>query len=86
MLRQAGIRCSARTMHDHKDSQPIEAQSRCWDYLDCPKSVREECVVFKCKAENCWDYDDNRCSEFIGYLISCKQCRFYRAKKIEKSD
>ena len=72
-------------MHNLEKLPEIGPGVFCWDYLDCPKSVRDECPAFKDKIENCWDHDGTRCSKIIDYPINCEQCRYYRAKMLERS-
>ena len=59
-----------------------ENESYCWDFVDCPQSVRSKCPVYLNKSIRCWEYDGRRCNQILGFECDCKRCKYYRARII----
>ncbi|MFH1893646.1 MAG: hypothetical protein ABIK83_13300 [Candidatus Zixiibacteriota bacterium] len=51
----------------------------CWEFNDCPESLCDECPVFIDKASNCWEYEETRCGQILGFDKDCQKCRYYHA-------
>ena len=57
----------------------------CWEFIDCPESVRNRCPVYLDKDEECWKYEVTQCSKILGFTCECEDCRYYRAKVYNKA-
>jgi hypothetical protein len=71
-------------MNEPEVNPDLGSEVRCWEYVDCPKSVREECPAFKDTAKNCWEIDKTQCDRIVGFPINCEKCRYYRAKMLDR--
>ena len=53
----------------------------CWDFIECPNSVRSKCKVFIDKSHNCWDYPETGCSEILDISNDCSNCRYFNSQQ-----
>lgn len=59
--------------------------TRCWEYLGCPKEVRENCQAFTGRnGKECWMVSEKRCGggtasrgSIEEKLVECSRCEYY---------
>ncbi len=76
VARHSATQLVTDVMKDEKN----DGGSFCWDFIDCPESVRSKCPVYLDKSHKCWEYKDTRCAEILGFTSDCKYCRYYLAQ------
>jgi hypothetical protein len=61
------------------------SKKRCWEYLDCPDHVREQCAAYtNSNGKECWMVSEKRCGGGTGHresieekLVECSHCEYY---------
>ena len=59
--------------------------TRCWEYLDCPQEVRENCQAYTSRnGKECWMVSEKRCGggtasrgSIEEKLVECSRCEYY---------
>ena len=62
-----------------------EEELYCWDFIDCPESVRSQCPVFRDKSHRCWEYEATQCRKIVGFSYDCETCRYYRSRAMKEA-
>jgi hypothetical protein len=60
----------------------------CWEYLECPKEVREDCEVYRLDfCSECWMIRDIKTSSCPGVaelkITKCLDCPFFKSMNDE---
>ncbi len=57
----------------------------CWDYMDCPKEVRDRCPAYPRHGRDCWKMPNTMCaggryrlSTLAEKVAFCRICEFYK--------
>jgi len=61
---------------------PTDKAENCWEYVDCPKKVRDACVVFSSKnGKECWfSFDLSEGCPALKEKGGCFFCLWFKKK------
>jgi hypothetical protein len=65
-----------------ENKERANGKLHCWDFINCPESVRFQCPVYLEKGLNCWEYDNTACRKIIGFNYNCEDCKYYLSRKL----
>jgi len=61
------------------DSSEINIQENCWEFMKCPKTMKENCKVYKNNLGNkCWLVEKNIFKDGPSTPDACINCPWYR--------
>ncbi len=67
-------------------SEYYEGMPECWDVMNCPEEIRENCPAYPEHGKECWKVTGTKCSQgghdmsvVSDKILYCRnECRFYK--------